>query len=569
MANQELCGRLLNGLYGYVAMLAVLAIATDSFRQHPRLMGTAAGLILTGTLFRAALVAGDIFSRRARPARWRILIGLTIVIIAGTCGCLHAALLVLYRFDSWPFVVSVIWTAGLSTGGSVVLVPYMDFVWLHVLLMEVPVTAVSIWIGGIRGAAFALTVAVFVIFLISLARRLHDGYWQTLFDRALDSERREELEALSQAKSQFLANMSHEIRTPLHGILGMAQLLRDPGSSADQQEFYLESLHGAAKGLLHVLNDVLDFSKIEAGKLQLERVPFEIHSVLEETRQLFLAQAAAKGLGLGCVVAPEVPQVVLGDPVRLRQVLMNLVANAIKFTESGRVSIEAWPGKRTGESIELWFSVQDTGVGIAREKQSVIFDAFSQADISVTRRFGGTGLGLAICSQLVELMGGKIEVESAPGAGSKFSFRATFGVTAEEALPAEDTPIALTSPLRILLAEDNLINQVVAARLLQKQGHSVKVVANGREAIDAAAGDAFDLILMDNQMPECGGIEAARVMRASGCKVPIVGLSADATSGDRERFLAAGMDNHLGKPFSAEELNAVIGKFGRARVPGS
>ncbi len=245
---------------------------------------------------------------------------------------------------------------------------------------------------------------------------------------------------------------------------------------------------------------------------------------------------------------------------------MNLVANAIKFTESGRVGIEARAGKRTGESVELWFSVQDTGVGIAREKQSVIFDAFAQADLSVTRRFGGTGLGLAICSQLVELMGGRIEMESAPGAGSKFSFHALFGVTAEEAPQAEAVPSAWTAPLKILLAEDNLINQVVAARLLQKQGHSVKVVANGREAIEAAATDAFDLILMDNQMPECSGIEATRTIRASGRKVAIVGLSADAASGDRERFLAAGMDGHLGKPFSAEELNIVIGKFGKARA---
>jgi signal transduction histidine kinase/ActR/RegA family two-component response regulator len=460
----------------------------------------------------------------------------------------------------------MIWIAGLSTGGSIVFVPYMRLVWLHLLLMELPVSLVSVWLGGVRGATFALTVALFIAFLISQARSLHVAYWKALRDQALDVERRRELEALSQAKSQFLANMSHEIRTPMHGILGMAQLLRASESPAEQREFYLDALYGSAKGLLNVLNDVLDFSKIEAGKVRLENVSFDVRAVLEETRQILVAQAESKKLRLLCTVSPDVPSAVLGDPLRLRQVLMNLAANAIKFTETGFVKMEARPGNRTTDFIELCFTVEDTGVGIPKEKQACIFEAYSQADVSVARRFGGTGLGLSICSQLVQLMGGRIEVESAPGAGSKFTFTGRFGIPVDTPSHVEQSPDVSVPPLRILLAEDNLVNQTVAARLLERQGHSVKVVANGRQAIEAVAEEQFDLVLMDNQMPECSGMEATRAIRTMGSEVAIVGLSADATSGDRERFMAAGMNGHLAKPFCAEELYAVIRSFGQVQL---
>ncbi|MBZ5728249.1 MAG: response regulator [Acidobacteriia bacterium] len=561
-ANVELRARLFRGIYAYPVMMAVLAFSTRSFQQHPRLMCAAAGTMLAGLLFRASLMACRKALCAENPTRWRALAAGSVALIAGSCGVMHAALLLLYGWESWPFAVSMIWIAGLSTGGCIAFLPYLDLVCLHLLLMEAPVFLVSLWRGGVEGDTFAVTVALFVLFLLAQSRRLHVAYWRGLVDRALEAARRGELEALSQAKSRFLANMSHEIRTPMHGILGMAQLLQAADCPPEQRDFYVETLYGSAKGLLQVLNAVLDFSKIEAGKLRLENIPFEVRAVVEETRQILVAQAESKGLRLHCAVRADVPFAVRGDPVRLRQVLLNLAANAVKFTESGSVGMLVGLEKRAEDSVKLRFQVEDTGVGIAKEKLAGIFDAFTQADASVTRRFGATGLGLAISAQIVQLMEGRIHVESEPGVGSTFSFTCRFGRAAAPNSPPAELPPA---PLRILLAEDNLVNQTVAVRLLEKQGHSVRLAATGRQAVDALSAESFDLVLMDNQMPELSGVEAARAIRASGCDVPIVGCSADAMNGDRERFLAAGMNACLSKPFRAEELYAVVGGFAPRR----
>jgi signal transduction histidine kinase/ligand-binding sensor domain-containing protein/CheY-like chemotaxis protein len=447
------------------------------------------------------------------------------------------------------------------------------------------------WLFRITAAALLLALAAWTV-----RARMRKMIWERRKLEAAVQERTAELECqkdlverqkheiedllrqsqeVSRLKSEFLANMSHEIRTPMNGVLGMTQLVLSTALDEEQRE-YMATVRESAEALLVVINDILDFSKIEAGKRELRHDPFVVRKCVADAAQIIAWKAREKGIALVQEIAPDVPLVLVGDADRLRQILLNLLGNAIKFTERGSIAVEV-----SLDSGAVCFSVKDTGSGIPYDKQSMIFDAFAQADGSTRRQQGGTGLGLAICSKLVHLMNGRIWVESTPGAGSRFAFTVPLQKSDAplEAGPADAGKAVLPAqpdrPLRILLAEDNIVNQRLVHRVLERMGHRVVVVQNGREAVEAATREPFDAILMDVQMPEMDGFEATGQIRnmersSQRARTPIVALTAHAMSGDRDQCLRAGMDHYLSKPIQLETLAELLHRVaGETRAPAA
>ncbi len=380
-------------------------------------------------------------------------------------------------------------------------------------------------------------------------------------------------EEASSAKSLFLANMSHEVRTPMNTILGMMDLTLDTELNPEQQE-NLRVAKDAADNLLGLINDILDLSRVEAGKMTLESIEFDLPNVVKSVVKGLSVLANKKNLALINNISTDVPQVLIGDPVRLRQVLVNLINNAIKFTHKGGITTTVHISSRTDQECELYFTVTDTGIGIPKDKLGLIFEAFTQADVSTARHYGGTGLGLAISQRLVDMMNGRIWVESTEGKGSTFNFTARFKIPKRDPDAVKKLEEAIEKVsyskdidrLKILLAEDNIVNQKIAVKMLEKQGWTVTAVTNGQEVITALRQQAFDLVLMDAQMPVLDGLEATKLIRdeekKTGKHVPIVALTARVMDDDQKKMLAVGMDGFIAKPIEREKLyEAIVNQF--------
>jgi PAS domain S-box-containing protein len=424
------------------------------------------------------------------------------------------------------------------------------------------------------------------VFLFDITERkiMEEELQQTNHDLEIAIEQSNELAKQARqanaAKSEFLANMSHEIRTPLNGVIGMTGLLQDMDLNAEQHE-YAQIAHISGEMLLSLVNDILDFSKIEARKLEMEMLDFDLRSMLKDTADLLAVGARGKGLELVSMVHPAVPSSLHGDPGRLRQILVNLGSNAVKFTKKGEIVIRASLESEDERKVTIRFSVRDTGIGIPANRQDILFSPFSQVDGSTTRKYGGTGLGLAISRQLAELMGGMIGVESKEGIGSTFWFTAVFekqplrpgsteGLAEIEGEGAIDhiakrpaISRSLKRKIRILVAEDNPVNQKVAQAMLRMMGLQADVVANGLEAVNALQTTPYDLVLMDCQMPEMDGYEATRIIRRQGSKalnpgIPIIAMTALAMQGDREKCIQAGMNDFIAKPVKRRELAEML-----------